>query len=147
MSWSQLSCHHSAAMEQLHKMAFDRFWSETDFNTFLNLPTYRAFGWVNAENELLGFALFNIVTPDIELCTICVNPNYRRLGIAEELVLQSLKNFNDFESCFLEVSEINSGAIALYSKLGFKGVGIRKNYYKLPNGRFQNAALMKLDLI
>ena len=58
-----------------------------------------------------------------------------------------LVQFEDFDSCFLEVSAINFKAIALYSKLGFKNVGTRKKYYKLRDGSFQNATLMKLDLI
>jgi len=147
MSCSELNFHHSAAMAQLHKLAFDRSWSENDFNTFLNLPTYRAFGWINAENDLLGFALFNIITPDIELCTICVSPNHQRLGIAEKMLRHSLKLLPSSDSCFLEVAEYNSAAIALYSKLGFNVIGRRKDYYKLPNGRLQNATLMKLDFV
>ena len=147
MSMSVLNRHHSGAMERIHKLAFDRPWSENDFKTFLTLPSYQAFGWLISEHELVGFSLFNAVPTDVELCTICVNPKYQRQGIAEKLMLESLKKFDDFDSCFLEVSAINFKAIALYSKLGFKDVGTRKNYYKLPNGSFQNATLMKLDLI
>jgi len=142
MSMSVLHLHHSGAMEQLHKLAFDRPWSENDFKTFLTLPSYQAFGWLNSQEELVGFSLFNAVSPDVELCTICVNPKHQRQGIAKKLMLESLNKFEDFDSCFLEVSEINSRAIALYSKLGFIDVGIRKNYYKLPNGSFENATLM-----
>ena len=146
MSLQVLSRYHAEAMEQLHDMTFNSSWHAEDFNTFLKLPTYQAFGWSNAENELVAFLLFNVSAPDIELCTICVNPNHQRKGIAEALLLESLKKFSECQSCFLEVSETNSAAIALYSKLGFKGTGTRENYYKLPNGRFQNAVLMELEL-
>ena len=147
MSMSVLNCHHASAMEQLHKLAFDRPWSESDFQTFLTLPNYQAFGWLSSKHELIAFCLFNTVFPDVELCTICVNPKHQQQGFGRKLMLEALKKFEDFDSCFLEVSEINSRAIALYSKLGFKDVGIRKNYYKLPNGSFENATLMKLDLM
>ena len=35
-------------------------------------------------------------------------------------------------SVFLEVRRSNAPAIALYEKLGFTSVGIRKNYYDSP---------------
>jgi len=46
------------------------------------------------------------------------------------------------ERIILEVSEKNTPALRLYEKVGFKRVGMRKNYY--PDG--SNALLMEVTL-
>ena len=46
---------------------------------------------------------------------------------------------------FLEVRVSNNPAIELYNKTGFKRVSIRKNYYRLPDGR-EDALVMSKRL-
>ena len=62
---------------------------------------------------------------------------YRNQGIGT-LLLKNLisisKNLN-LHSLSLEVNEENKTAIHLYENLGFKNIGIRKNYYKSKNGK------------
>lgn len=146
MSLLALTRHHAQAMAALHQEAFETPWSEQDFKTFLDLPTYCSFGWMYEKGEIAGFLLFNIIPPEIELCTICINPQHRRHGLARNLLEQSLKSISDCEICFLEVAESNKGAIALYSNIGFMAAGFRENYYRRPNGCVENAVLMKLSL-
>ena len=52
------------------------------------------------------------------------------------------KNIHDI---FLEVRASNSSAIRLYEKKGFNEIGIRKNYYKIIDGK-EDAILMGLAL-
>jgi len=146
MSLSQLTLQNCRAIATLHALSFDVPWSEHDFETFLRLPTYRAFGWMSEEHELQGLLLVSVIEPELEISTICVNPSLRRQGIAENLIIGALEYFDIFHSCFLEVSEFNFGAIALYSKLGFKVTGRRENYYNTAGGRDRDALLMKLAL-
>jgi [ribosomal protein S18]-alanine N-acetyltransferase len=146
MSLVALTSHHAQAMAALHKASFDSPWDEDTFKTFLNLPTYCSFGWMDEDLEIAGFLLFNVISPEIELCTICILPDFRRQGIARKLLQQSVKKFSDCEVCFLEVAENNTGAIALYSNIGFTNAGVRKNYYKRSDGRYENAVLMRLSL-
>ncbi|MAV47452.1 MAG: GNAT family N-acetyltransferase [Alphaproteobacteria bacterium TMED89] len=146
MSLLELTPHHAGAMATVHEQCFVTAWGENDFRVFLKLPTYRAFGWVGQENELQAFMLLNVIAPELELSTICVNPKFTRKGIAFAMLTEALKKFDTFELCFLEVSEINSAAIALYSKTGFLRTGIRKNYYKSASGGSENAILMSYPL-
>ena len=48
-------------------------------------------------------------------------------------------------ACFLEVRLSNVAALALYRKLGFVQVGVRKNYYVSGAGR-EDGLILRLDL-
>ena len=65
---------------------------------------------------------------------IAVSPDYRRCGIAQMLMQSMEKYGNDknVTSYFLEVRQSNLPAIALYEKMGYKNIGIRKGFYEKP---------------
>ena len=68
------------------------------------------------------------------MMNIAVSPDYRRRGIAQGLVealVASLKAL-DSHCLTLEVRDSNEPAKALYEKLGFSQVGLRKGYYRNP---------------
>jgi len=135
---------HAPAMAALHSRGFDQPWDAASFETFLKLPTYRAFGW-GSEQTLAGFALFNAIPPELELCTLVVDPNLRRQGIARALLLESFEALSPFDVCFLEVAEHNKAARVFYQSLDFVETGRRPNYYLRMNGSFQDAVLMRLN--
>ena len=58
-----------------------------------------------------------------------VGEKYRRQGIATRLFDQIKKTFGDDVQMRLNVSVLNYHAIALYSKLGFRELGIIEKYY------------------
>jgi ribosomal-protein-alanine N-acetyltransferase len=69
-----------------------------------------------------------LVAPgEAEILNIAVAPSHRRNGIATALI-DSL----DAPEVFLEVRESNEPAQRLYSKLGFRTVGRREQYYDDP---------------
>jgi [ribosomal protein S18]-alanine N-acetyltransferase len=75
-----------------------------------------------------------IAAPEAELFKIAVVPSKRRTGVGTALLLQleDLCRDKGCETLFLEVRAANTAAISLYEKLGFRGVGHRKNYYSNP---------------
>ena len=50
------------------------------------------------------------------------------------------------KTLYLEVEEDNHAALRLYDKTGFVTAGLRKGYYRKPDGGFANALIMKLGL-
>jgi len=86
-----------------------------------------------------GFCAWRQTAPDeAELLNLGVAPASRRQGVAEAL-LRALCGAASGD-IFLEVAEPNFPAIALYCKLGWEPVAIRKGYYEA--GRV-NAVVMK----
>jgi len=65
-----------------------------------------------------------------EILNIVVHPDFRRLGIATELLRNELARSPGAH--FLEVRESNMAARTLYERLGFLSVGTRPGYYENP---------------
>ncbi len=83
------------------------------------------------QGKLLAYCIAYIVIDECHILNVCVDPQYQRQGLAQDLlrfVLTKAKDLGALES-FLEVRPSNIAAIQLYSRLGFDQVGLRKAYY------------------
>jgi ribosomal-protein-alanine N-acetyltransferase len=103
----------------------------------------------SGDGSVAGVAVFTLLLavfpPDAELESLAVDPRQRRRGfgaaLLQEVAAESVAAGAEVLS--LEVRGGNGGAIALYRRLGFKPVGIRKGYYASPT---EDAVLMQLPL-
>ena len=97
------------------------------------------------DDELRGVAVFQLVLDESSLLTFTVDPAFRRRGWGEALLQGCLSRLQseDAASCFLEVRSRNTPAVALYDKLGFARVGLRKRFYHDPE---DDALLMRLEM-
>ena len=68
----------------------------------------------------------------IDLDSLAIDKNYRKLGIGKKLVNFMLNRFkkNGLKRALLEVRTTNKTAIAFYQKLGFKIKKTLKGYYR-----------------
>jgi [ribosomal protein S18]-alanine N-acetyltransferase len=68
---------------------------------------------------------------EAEILNIETLPSHRRQGLAHSLLLEALDwaRANHRTSLWLEVRTSNSGAQALYAKLGFVTISMRQRYY------------------
>lgn len=96
-------------------------------------------GWqfVAAEDGcglVCGFVCGRSCAGEGELLKIAVAREYRRQGVAGQLVAQSLRHLAEqgVGRCFLELRAANIPALALYERFGFRRVGLRKKYYDSP---------------
>lgn len=84
-------------------------------------------------DKLVGYAgitRLGLLAPhEYEIHTIGVDPAFQGQGIGRRL-LDTLMDFADGETVFLEVRTDNAAAIALYRGAGFVEVGVRKRYYR-----------------
>lgn len=83
------------------------------------------------DGKIVGYALGRVVADEAELLKICVLSGWRKQGIAEKLLGSLLEKMreNGAAACFLEVRSKNAPALALYQKMGFKQIALRRNYY------------------
>lgn len=90
--------------------------------------------------EICGFVTASSVLDEVSINNVAVTASCRRKGIATLLMNALWDKVSDFAAFVtLEVRESNAPAAALYEKLGYKKVGVRKNFYSEP---CENAILM-----
>ncbi len=84
---------------------------------------------------LVGHILFSVVLEESEIIDLEIKKKYQNLGLAKHLLLNFAEKVKLYgvEKIFLEVSTENFSAKKLYYSLGFKKIGLRKNYYKVDN--------------
>ena len=94
---------------------------------------------VEADGAVTAFLLWRALPADeTEILSLAVAGRARRQGFAE-LLLRRLFDLRKGEY-FLEVRSSNAAALALYQKLGFQQIGLRREYYHRP---VEDAVLMR----
>ena len=90
----------------------------------------------NSGPKILGYLFYQVVAFEMHILNLAVHPSFRLKGIGTTLLIKGIENEHQKGSAryvFLEVRENNEPAIRLYRKLGFKRLGLRKNYYRKEN--------------
>lgn len=128
---------------ELAKCCFSTPWSEDIYRRELENP--QSVGFVCTDGgRVVGMIHCNFVLDELTLNTLCVAPEYRRLGLAKRLwnaVREMMQGVCTV--CYLEVRESNLPARTLYSSLGFVQNGYRPRYYSKPE---EAAVLMESRL-
>jgi ribosomal protein S18 acetylase RimI-like enzyme len=131
-------------MSQLHSKseANHRIWHAHEFSELLSLPG------VITELHAHGFALARVVDTEAELLLIVTENIKQNTGLATSCLLKIEKKLihHGAQKLTLEVSESNSAAITVYTKLNYKKIAIRKSYSRDKNGKFETALVMQKDL-
>jgi len=101
--------------------------------------------WVaELDGRVVGMLVLWMIVDEAHIATLATHPDYRRLGIAELLLVKALDEAHaeGARSALLEVRAGNQIAQSLYRKYGFDVVGRRERYYKDNN---EDAILMTLS--
>ena len=104
--------------------------------------------WVCEEdNKIVGYSIMTMGVGEAHILNISVHPDEQGQGIGRKMMENLIeKAKREAETMFLEVRPSNPGAIALYQKLGFNEIGVRKGYYPAEHGR-EDAIMLALELI
>lgn len=124
---------HVAQVAALEAICFSDPWSERSVASELTNPL--SLWMVGLEKEqVVGYVGSQSVEGEADMMNVAVHPDYRRRGIARDLVTHLIAALAEKGVCSLtlEVRASNAPAIALYEKMGFVQVGCRPNYYRNP---------------
>ena len=133
MEYVTMTSDHVSQVAQLEKECFHAPWSENSIGSELSNPLSLWLVAVDGQ-RVAGYVGSQTVMDEADVMNIAVSAEYRRMGIAQELVerLVSALSQRGVHSLTLEVRASNEPAKALYSKLDFQQVGRRPNYYRNP---------------
>ena len=126
------SCH-VAQVAALEELCFADPWSEKSIAAELENDLSVWFVALDVDT-VVGYVGSQTAGGETDMMNIAVHPDHRRRGIAESLIeclIPALQRRGS-TALSLEVRSSNEPAKALYEKLGFLQVGLRKNYYRNP---------------
>ena len=107
-------------------------WSSNQIINQFNKDTNLSFGAFYNET-LISFIignLFNIEKiAEYEILLIYVSKHFRKKGLGTQLISKIKENNSHLKKIYLEVSKNNSEGIAFYTKMNFKTIYTRKNYF------------------
>ena len=143
MTITKMTEAHIGQIAELEKICFNDPWSENSIASELN---NRLSCWLVAieAGKVIGYLGSQTVLGETDMMNIAVHPDYRKNGIASNLIGELISTLMEqgSHSLMLEVRESNEPAKSLYLKLGFEVVGVRKNYYRNPK---ENALILRKE--
>jgi ribosomal-protein-alanine N-acetyltransferase len=124
---------HLDGIAELEVACFSQPWSKNS----LGLLTKEGIGVgmvCSSDGKICAYGGMMCAIDEGQITNIATHPDYRRQGYGRAVVEALIKyaKYNGISSISLEVRESNKPAIALYSSLGFKVEGKRKDFYTKP---------------
>jgi ribosomal-protein-alanine N-acetyltransferase len=118
------------AIESIERRAYPTPWSRSMFASELAKPTSICLGAFEGQ-DLVGYVVNSRYVDAWHIMNVAVDPDFQQRGIATRLLerLFELTRDDERRGYTLEVRVSNTGAIALYEKLGFEARGVRRGYY------------------
>jgi ribosomal-protein-alanine N-acetyltransferase len=132
----------------IEQTSFSMPWSRnlflSEFRSPLVSTLFVSLSNATPKRIVTGYIVFWLVADEMHILNLAVAPEHRQRGIAKRLVLTGIKHVyaKGARRAFLEVRASNMLAQKLYSRLGFTGTSVRRNYYDSP---VEDAVVMTLE--
>lgn len=132
------------AVHAIERASFAVPWPDDAYRNELATNRLASYIVARADDVVVGFAGLWVMVDEAHVTTFAVDPRWRRLGVAQRLLLGLLDIAvaRRAREATLEVRLSNVPARRLYEKFGFRPVGIRPRYYS-DNG--EDALIMTTD--
>lgn len=120
-------------------------WTKQSFINELTINHFANYVVLELDGSIVGYCGVWIAHEHANITNIAILPAYRGKSLGEKLLrhIVVLSKEKEAEAISLEVRQSNEIAKNLYTKLGFKPGGVRKNYYT-DNG--EDALVMWVEL-
>lgn len=129
----QLTKQDANGISLIEKVCFAHPWSQKSIEDSFDNNTI--FFGALCNNEIIGYCGIQTVCGEGYITNIAVLAEYRKKGVGQALVDRLILFADQQKLAFitLEVRVSNLDAVSLYTKSGFKNMGIRKNFYRDPS--------------
>ena len=130
-----LGIEHIPEAAEIERLCFSEPWSEEALVYMCTSPVTHAVAVIEKESgRLAAYGGCEYVLDEANIVNIATHPDFRRRGCASALIdeLEAFLKEKDVKNVYLEVRESNNSARALYEKMGYRAVGVRKKYYRFP---------------
>lgn len=96
---------------------------------------------------LSGYSVMSVMAGESHLLNICIDPQLQHCGLGRLLLEHMIGVAAEHHASLLllEVRPSNAAAIALYEKMGFGEIGLRKDYYPADKGR-EDGLILALNI-
>lgn len=120
-----------AQLEALALSAEATLWGEGGLAETLSLPQ-SAVALLGPTESPIAYCLFSCIADECEVLQIVTHPRHLRQGHGLALLHAVFEHARErhCDRIFLEVRRGNRPARALYDRLGFQAVGLRRGYYQ-----------------
>lgn len=118
---------------EIEKANFEVPWTAEGFFTYL-LRMDALFLVAEKSKKIAGYCGVIMAADEGDITNVSVKKELQGQGIGKGLMAELIRRTGEMgiNTIFLEVRKSNQSAIALYEKMGFEHMGIRKGYYSNP---------------
>ena len=134
-------------VEAIERDVYDHPWTLGNFIDSL-ASGYETRVLRDETGAVAGYFLLLLAPDDAHLLNITVRRNLQGRGIGRLLLDQAslIARSRSVSAILLEVRPSNPHAMAVYRHVGFRQIGIRKNYYPAAQQQREDAIVMRLAL-
>lgn len=119
-------------IDELYDLYVQQFkneaWTLDQIKSSFNTNSTYFYG-IYQENILASFISILVTVDDINILDVATHENFKRQGLAKQLITYVINMKTSEQSVSLEVKSKNIPAIKLYESFGFKTLHVRKKYY------------------
>ena len=135
------------AVMVIEQAAYPFPWTRGNFSDSLN-SDYDCKVLHDALGKMAGYFLLMAAVDECHILNITVRPDLQGLGVGRLLFkeVKAIAVAYGLPSLLLEVRPSNNQALAVYKKMGFDQIGLRKNYYPAGEQMREDALVMRLVL-
>ncbi len=131
------------AVSSIEAECFSRPWTREAFSDSIHRDD-TVFIVAADEAGIAGYVGMYVAFGEGEITNVAVSPLRRRQHIGCALIegIGDIAEADNMSSIILEVRASNTAAIGLYTRYGYRNIGVRKNFYDFPR---EDAIIMKRD--
>ena len=129
---SRMRRRHLRGVMAIERQVYPRPWSPNLFVAEMSESSNRCYLVARIDRAVVGYAGMICYGDEAHVTNVAVDPLHQRHKIATRLFHDLMLGAIEMgaEAVSLEVRVSNWGAQRLYSRYGFRPVGVRKNYYQ-----------------